>query len=251
MNRIKESSGYDDIKIQVIDRFREQDPMTLSSSELRSAIDYMLAYRWALNGDEDVLHDYIEASKLRNKNESKNMNKKLIRLTESDLHKIVKESVKSALREVYYIDYDMVTQYPHKNFREAEPPIEDFYDADDYYAKPIEHPDDPNRQWDAYNRRNQFMKDVAYDAMTYHPHYVDNDNGFNKDSRKYAKSYAKGEPYDFANNGGGRIAAGVRGKALNDFNKQWQDQEDREKYSKMADSRPLYRKNSPNKDIPR
>ena len=67
MNRIKESSGYDDIKIQVIDRFREQDPMTLSSSELRSAIDYMLAYRWALNGDEDVLYDYIEASKLRKK----------------------------------------------------------------------------------------------------------------------------------------------------------------------------------------
>ena len=32
-------------------------------------------------------------------NESKNMNKRLIRLTESDLHKIVKESVKRVLKE--------------------------------------------------------------------------------------------------------------------------------------------------------
>jgi hypothetical protein len=37
------------------------------------------------------------------KNESRNMNKKLIRLTESDLHKIVKESVEKILSES---DYD-------------------------------------------------------------------------------------------------------------------------------------------------
>ena len=36
------------------------------------------------------------------KNESKNMNKKLIRLTESDLHKIVKESVNRVLNEWEY-----------------------------------------------------------------------------------------------------------------------------------------------------
>jgi len=97
MNRIKESSGYNELKMQAIDRFREQDPMTLSNSELRSAIDYMLAYRWALDGNEDVLHEYIKAAKL--KNEGKTMNKKLIRLTESDLHKIVKQSVGKILKE--------------------------------------------------------------------------------------------------------------------------------------------------------
>ena len=134
--KLRETSGYDELKTQAIDRFRSQDPMTLSNSELRSAIDYMLAYRWALNGDEDVLHEYIEASKIRNedrhpsqndlppidkfhpdwwyyrqemeepveidnnyKNESRYMNKKLIRLTESDLHKIVKEAVNRILSE--------------------------------------------------------------------------------------------------------------------------------------------------------
>ena len=109
--KLREANCYDDIKIRVIDRFREQDPMTLSNSELRSAIDYMLAYRWALNGDEQVLHEYIEASKLRNKNESKNMNNKLIRLTESDLHRIVKESVKKVLNERTFGDEIMKKPY--------------------------------------------------------------------------------------------------------------------------------------------
>ena len=36
---------------------------------------------------------------LQTKNESKNMNKKLIRLTESDLHRVINESVKRILRE--------------------------------------------------------------------------------------------------------------------------------------------------------
>ncbi|MBR7029908.1 MAG: hypothetical protein IKI06_01550 [Prevotella sp.] len=111
--KLREANCYDDIKIRVIDRFREQDPMTLSNSELRSAIDYMLAYRWALNGDEQVLHEYIEVSKLRNKNknESKNMNNKLIRLTESDLHRIVKESVKKVLNERTFGDEIMKKPY--------------------------------------------------------------------------------------------------------------------------------------------
>ena len=106
LTKLRETSGYDELKTQAIDRFRSQDPMTLSDSELRSAIDYMLAYRWALEGDEDVLHEYIEASKIRSnignnyKNESRYMNKKLIRLTESDLHKIVKESVHKIINEI-------------------------------------------------------------------------------------------------------------------------------------------------------
>jgi len=140
--KLRETSGYDELKTQAIDRFRSQDPMTLSNSELRSAIDYMLAYRWALEGDEDVLHEYIEASKIRNedrhpsqndfppidkfhpdwwyyrqemeepveiddnyKNESRHMNKKLIRLTESDLHQIIKESVNKVLTELDWKTY--------------------------------------------------------------------------------------------------------------------------------------------------
>jgi hypothetical protein len=34
------------------------------------------------------------------------MNKKLIRLTESDLHRIVKESVKKVIKEGNYIGFD-------------------------------------------------------------------------------------------------------------------------------------------------
>lgn len=37
-------------------------------------------------------------------NESKNMNKKVIRLTENDLHRIVKESVKKCLEKVEYTE---------------------------------------------------------------------------------------------------------------------------------------------------
>lgn len=43
---------------------------------------------------------YPWSKKHKSKNESKNMNKKLIRLTESDLHKIVKESAKRIMKEV-------------------------------------------------------------------------------------------------------------------------------------------------------
>jgi hypothetical protein len=39
-------------------------------------------------------------------NESKIMNKKLIRLTESDLHRIVKESVNNILNEWFFLDTD-------------------------------------------------------------------------------------------------------------------------------------------------
>ena len=48
------------------------------------------------------LKGYLAKRKLNKlaKNESKNMNKKLIRLTESDLHKIVKESVNRVLNEI-------------------------------------------------------------------------------------------------------------------------------------------------------
>ena len=43
---------------------------------------------------------YPWSKKHKSKNESKTMNKKLIRLTESDLHKIVKESAKRIMKEV-------------------------------------------------------------------------------------------------------------------------------------------------------
>lgn len=49
------------------------------------------------------------------------MNKKLIRLTESDLHRIVKESVKNMLRESYDKDYlEAKRMLDGKNFFEVQ-----------------------------------------------------------------------------------------------------------------------------------
>ena len=48
---------------------------------------------------------YPWSKKHKSKNESKTMNKKLIRLTESDLHRIIKESFNRILKEGYY-DFD-------------------------------------------------------------------------------------------------------------------------------------------------
>lgn len=63
--RITEASSFDIMKYEKISEFRQTDPMDLSDSELEWAIDYMLAYRWALKGDEQVLSDYIEEAKRR------------------------------------------------------------------------------------------------------------------------------------------------------------------------------------------
>lgn len=58
-----------------------------------------------LNYYDEPVHFFLDQRtadrdmELSQKNESKNMNKKLIRLTESDLHKIVRESVKRVLNE--------------------------------------------------------------------------------------------------------------------------------------------------------
>lgn len=48
---------------------------------------------------------YPWSKKHKSKNESRNMNKKLIRLTESDLHRIVKESVEKILSESEYDNF--------------------------------------------------------------------------------------------------------------------------------------------------
>ena len=50
------------------------------------------------NGFKIVKEDYIEG-KINESKKHYNMNKKLIRLTESDLHRIVKESVKKVIKE--------------------------------------------------------------------------------------------------------------------------------------------------------
>lgn len=57
----------------------------------------------------DYISDEMTSSNNPWKNESKNMNKKLIRLTEGDLHRIVKESVNRILNEVSWTDSEGIT----------------------------------------------------------------------------------------------------------------------------------------------
>lgn len=86
---VKESVGKilnENAASKTIERFRLTDPMELSDDELRNAIHYMLSYRWALD-DETLLKDYIAEKKRRH-------------LTESDLHRIVKESVNKIINEI-------------------------------------------------------------------------------------------------------------------------------------------------------
>ena len=67
LNRIgmTESSSYDMLKYDTIQEYGNDDPMNLSDSELRSRIEYMLAYRWALEGQEYILDDYMEEARSR------------------------------------------------------------------------------------------------------------------------------------------------------------------------------------------
>ena len=62
---VNEESSFDMMKYEQMSEYRQTDPMNLSDSELQNAIEYMLAYRWALKGDEEVLRDYIEEAKHR------------------------------------------------------------------------------------------------------------------------------------------------------------------------------------------
>ena len=67
LNRIgmTEASSYDTLKYDTIQEYGNDDPMNLSDSELRSRIEYMLAYRWALEGQEYILDDYMEEARSR------------------------------------------------------------------------------------------------------------------------------------------------------------------------------------------
>ena len=97
--KLREASGYDDLKFQTIDRFRSQDPTELPDDELRSAIDYMLAYRWALDGNEDVLNAYIEASKMRDGHQLNESKRRHMKIKQSQLNKLISESIIKVIKE--------------------------------------------------------------------------------------------------------------------------------------------------------
>ena len=65
IKKVLNETSFDTMKYDKIAEYRQTSPDELSDIELRQAIDYMLAYRWALDGDEEVLQAYIEEGKRR------------------------------------------------------------------------------------------------------------------------------------------------------------------------------------------
>ena len=90
--KLRETSGYDELKTQA-SKIRNKDRHP-SQNELPPIDKFhpdWWYYRQEMEEPVEIDDNY--------KNESRYMNKKLIRLTESDLHRIVKESVNKVLKE--------------------------------------------------------------------------------------------------------------------------------------------------------
>lgn len=144
-----------------------------------------------------------------------NMNKKLIRLTESDLHRIVKESVEKILRE-------------------SEP---DLYDT---LARPNGELDMSNPY--TWAKSPKMLKDMGYDengmknGKKYYDHLLNPNWRFNK--RSAGTDFALNEPMGDQKSIRADIAN--MAKKQSDADARWQ---------KAADSRPLHRKGSPNRGI--
>lgn len=174
--------------------------------------------------------------------ESKNMNKKLIRLTESDLHKIVKESVNRILSEARYA-WDLtdngVDEFNMDVNGFPTPETARRYNSDEGdVGRKI---DMARRMGQDHASENDWRRDYKDD--TYY-----NTHDTKRNARNYVE-HGKYYPYGFAT----RVFDDNAEDDLNAFNKaerQKQAAADR-RWMKAADSRPLYKKNSPNNDIPR
>lgn len=193
------------------------------------------------------------------------MSKKLIRLTESDLHRIIKESIKNILNE----------GFKYSDFQEHEPSFTSNYwidsegntrigrlgldDIDGIYNTKEEQ---MNHDWLDFDKKNRIEKMVAKDAMEAHPYRQKDMNPFNQNKHsindyntedffdnfspsskdEYMNSYEYPKKYDGYFNG-------HMDDIKNDFDNQWEKSKEIDKYTKQANSRPLHRKGSLNREF--
>ena len=159
--------------------------------------------------------DYEKSHKTNENNQYTNMNKKLIRLTETDLHRIVKESVEKILME-------------------SDP---DLYDA---LARPDGKLDMSNPY--TWAKSPKMLKDMGYDengmkrGKKYYDHLLNPNWRFNK--RSAGTDFALNEPMGDQKD----IRADIANmeKRQNDADARWQS---------AADTRPLHRKGSLNREF--
>ena len=120
------------------------------------------------------------------KNESRNMNKKLIRLTESDLHKIVKESVNRIIKEEGYYDDRMRYENSYREclrlLDKAKSAIITDYSRDTSYNETDPYYQDlDKRQWSVINKIDNAIDVCKKVALNGRGGTFDADNGYLSD----------------------------------------------------------------------
>lgn len=182
--------------------------------------------------------------------------KKKVRLTESDLHRIVKESVKRILRETQYMDDGNLEPQYDKNpdsmwtyGTNLNPQGVSGLDPHSVRGTGLGNKKQDNlASWDYFDAVSQGadmkMRDQANHAYDERTKPLRNTNDYKSKYDKQAYLYSRDYPTSQYNH------LGINGWAddlKQDFDKQWQNTKDIEKYSKQADSRPLHRKGSLNR----
>jgi len=170
-------------------------------------------------------------------NKIQNMNRKqVIRLTESQLHQIVNESVKKVLRENKYNHIDNFCSQIINGDYDAE--ICEFGDSGMGWFSDLEasYGYDKYAWTKIYNAISNRFSILEKEYEIRHP--KDSSVDFTQDYRKKAKQYVQDvdvdDPFTL-----------LKQK----FDKQWKRQKEAAKYGKQADSRLLHRKGSANREL--
>lgn len=160
--------------------------------------------------------------------ENTNMKKNRIRLTESQLHRVIKESVKKVLKESVegeIDDYSMQHNWPlfYCNYYEGpEAPENSSKEDENEYS------------WKSLNALNNLKKSDMKSSQEV-------EDVFNKFAPS-RKDFMDGM-YD------NTLDSMFYERLKNDLDNKWKNTKDVEKYSKQADSHPLHRKGSLNREL--
>lgn len=144
--------------------------------------------------------------------------KKTIRMNERELNRLISESVKRVLKESLENDIDSLSSPIDKTLGT--------YDA----RWPIDDKEDQNRySWEELDNYNRLIKDRGK--------YLDSYKQKNGSDFSLMRDYLNPKDYEFASD------------LKKDWDNKYKSQKERNKYEKSADSRPLHRKGSANREL--
>ena len=186
-------------------------------------------------------------------------NKKTIRLTESDLHEIIKESVKTILKENDYMNdgniepqyekfIDTVWDNEHPNFVDPSLYNDDFPHT---VRRQFEKPNKEKENIASWNDFDTVVKGADITMKNRANNHYDNatknlrTNRMPGDERfydEYMNSYKSPKKY-------GGYFNGHMDDIKNDFDNQWEKSKEIDNYTKKANSKPLHRKGSLNREL--